>query len=181
MGTRNLICIVKDNQFKLGKYCQWDGYLEGQGQSIAKFIIKNLQNNDGLNRFSNNVDSLVVISNKQEEEYWKKAGADMEVSDLFKEKHPQLHRDCGADILDMIFNTTGLEVSTPEIEFANDALFCEYCYVLDLSNEMLEIYINDSADNRSLQGSRFDKLVFFKKISFKDININTMAEFASEL
>ena len=38
MGTRNLTCIVKDGQYQVAKYCQWDGYPEGQGLKILKYL-----------------------------------------------------------------------------------------------------------------------------------------------
>ena len=30
MGTRHLICVVSDNQYRIAQYGQWDGYPEGQ-------------------------------------------------------------------------------------------------------------------------------------------------------
>ena len=38
MGTRHLICVVKDNEYKLAQYGQWDGYPEGQGVNILRFL-----------------------------------------------------------------------------------------------------------------------------------------------
>ena len=38
MGTRHLICVVKDGEFKVAQYGQWDGYFSGQGQNILNFL-----------------------------------------------------------------------------------------------------------------------------------------------
>jgi len=49
MGTRHLICVVKDGEYKVAQYGQWDGYLSGQGQDIVKFIIKSMEKDKFLN------------------------------------------------------------------------------------------------------------------------------------
>ena len=38
MGTRHLICVVSDNQYRIAQYGQWDGYPEGQGAAILEFL-----------------------------------------------------------------------------------------------------------------------------------------------
>lgn len=141
MGTRNLICVVKDNEFKLTKYCQWDGYLSGQGKDIVNIIIR--FNTEGLwGEFRKHVDGLVYLSDKDVNNRWKEFDKDSYLQDIqFCDKYPSLHRDTGANILNLIlFNN--LEVTKPDPEFAYrvGGLSCEYCYVLDLDDDVLEIY-----------------------------------------
>lgn len=38
MGTRNLTMMVIDGKFRIAQYGQWDGYPEGQGITILKFM-----------------------------------------------------------------------------------------------------------------------------------------------
>jgi len=94
MGTRNLTCVVKDGEYKIAQYCQWDGYPSGNGVEILEFL-KNMDRN----HFENRVNDCVFISSDEVHERWKECGADdsgfvdLEISDKFKEKYPLLHRD----------------------------------------------------------------------------------------
>ena len=38
MGTRNLIVIRHEGELKVGKYCQYDGFIEGQGKLLFGFL-----------------------------------------------------------------------------------------------------------------------------------------------
>lgn len=38
MGTRHLTCVVKNNEYKVAQYGQWDGYPSGQGVNILNFL-----------------------------------------------------------------------------------------------------------------------------------------------
>ena len=38
MGTRNLTMVISENKTKVAQYGQWDGYPEGQGKTILKFL-----------------------------------------------------------------------------------------------------------------------------------------------
>ena len=63
----------------------------------------------------------------------------MDQVDKFNEQWPNLNRDYGARILDYVYWNNGARVHL-EVEFAGDSLFCEWCYVIDLDNDTLEIY-----------------------------------------
>lgn len=41
MGTRHLISVVLDGEYKIAQYGQWDGYPSGQGQAIVDFLLDN--------------------------------------------------------------------------------------------------------------------------------------------
>jgi hypothetical protein len=34
MGTRNLIAVFFDGEYRVAQYSQWDGYPEGQGGNV---------------------------------------------------------------------------------------------------------------------------------------------------
>ena len=38
MGTRHLIAVQKDGEYKVAQYGQWDGYPEGQGVRVLEFL-----------------------------------------------------------------------------------------------------------------------------------------------
>ena len=100
MGTRHLTCVVKDGEFKVAQYGQWDGYLNGQGKIICDFIIKRLQKPRCLSTFKKRVDQVKQVDGKYVEKLWAKVGAKnglatMDVSDKFKATYPNLHRDFG--------------------------------------------------------------------------------------
>lgn len=177
MGTRNLICVVKDGKFKLTKYCQWDGYLDGQGADIVKFIIKTNQENSWL-RFSDHLDALVYLSDNEIEARLEECGSkgsamvSVDVSAAFLKKYPQLHRDMGADILYKIMDQANLEVDGIDTSFTKES-WCEYCYVLDLDNKVLEIYSRKYGQFLGRFGS---DIVLLCKVLFSKIDSNTIAQ-----
>lgn len=141
MGTRNLTCVVVDNIIKVAQYGQWDGNPEGQGTTIYEF----LQECD-LTDFRNKVRTLTEITPKNIKDAWIKCGAEpdaewvsTEVAEKMKEIYPHLSRDIGAEILSIIANDQAKEVKL-STDFAADSLFCEWAYVLDLDNNVLEVY-----------------------------------------
>ena len=141
MGTRNLTCVQLDGAIKVAQYCQWDGYPSGQGRTIRDFIIKEMDKK----LFCEKVRSLKQVTDRRVNNLWKKCGADgsglcsLEVSKKFRKNYPQFHRDTGAEILKLIQEGKTKEVFL-ELNFAKDSLFCEYCYVVNLDNDILEVY-----------------------------------------
>lgn len=146
MGTRNLTIVVSDGTYKVSQYCQWDGYPSGQGMTIAKFIEKRLSTAEGVAAFKAKLAGLRVLTAEEIHACWKEAGADdsgwatLDVAKKFKEKNAHLNRDFGAQILEYIWTEEKPEVSTPDVSFAGDSLFCEWAYVLDLDAGVLEVF-----------------------------------------
>lgn len=141
MGTRNLSVVIQNNEVRVAQYCQWDGYISGQGLTTLNFL-----RNEMNESFKDKVAKCSWISKEESKKLWVDAGADpesdmvsMDVSDRFKQNNFQLHRDCGADIYSLIQNSEGLKLQN-DINFASDSLFCEWVYVVDLDKNTFEVY-----------------------------------------
>jgi hypothetical protein len=155
MGTRHLIAVQKNNEYKVAQYGQWDGYLSGQGDSILKFFHEN-----DLETFRSKVDNCYFGSQQQIDEVYApytdgNGWMTMEQSAAFKlSEFSHLSRDTGADILDIIMKSDGPLMQVDNIEFAKDSLFCEYAYVIDLDKDILEVYQGFNNDPLP-EGARF--------------------------
>jgi hypothetical protein len=140
MGTRNLICVKSKGKIKVAKYCQWDGYLAGQGLTILEF----LKDEKKLNALRKNIDQCKFISQRQYNlkrvkllGHTKKY-ITMPESDMLKKKLPTFHRDTGAEILNYIAKKPIETVNN--IDFGGDGLFCEFAYIINLDTNKLEIF-----------------------------------------
>lgn len=145
MGTRHLISVIVDGEYKVAQYCQWDGYIAGSGVRIFKFL-QNIISKNLVEDFTQKVRNLKILTSEEVKQYWIEAGASedshfvsLEVAELFKIKYPGLDRDVGPKVLDMILDEKAKETDL-SVEFASNSLFCEYAYVIDLDREQLEIY-----------------------------------------
>lgn len=141
MGTRNLTCVIHNGEFKVAQYCQWDGYIEGQGKDIVEFFTTRFDKGT----FIKNLNTLKIITIEEVSNRWKECGADdsglcnIATSNKFKEQYLHLHRDCGAKILDLIQDGKIKDIYL-YVDFAYDSLFCEYCYIINLDTMELEVY-----------------------------------------
>ena len=140
MGTRHITEVKLGGELKVSQYGQWDGYPEGQGLTIAKFL-----RGVDLEKFKRQVQALGIYTAKDIEQAYLDAGAEkgarwvnMDVSDKVKERHPALSRDYGAGVLQLIHDGVMTRVVL-EKEFKNDSLMCEYVYTIDLDNETVQI------------------------------------------
>jgi hypothetical protein len=132
MGTRHLICVFKDNEYKVAQYGQWDGYPGGQGVRILKFLREEMVRP----AFDSGVAKLRWL-------------AEREIEELNREQvnladYPELSRDTSAELLPLILQSSE-QNNRPiklinHIEFAKDSLFCEWAYVIDLDKNTLEVY-----------------------------------------
>lgn len=141
MGTRNLTIVVSDGQYKVVQYGQWDGYPTGQGQIATNFIINNLISEDGFNSFKEKVDACKFITKANIERKladWNSGLMTLEQEKAFDEVLPELSRNTGAKILEII-NNRSLELQN-SINFANDSIFCEWAWLINLDNKTLEVY-----------------------------------------
>lgn len=125
MGTRNIIAVQYQGEYKIAQYGQWDGYPEGVGASVLNFL-----NACNIEEFKKAVSECewatnIYIDEIEKEEGWYKT-------------HPELSRDTGGEILELILS--GKRVLIDSLEFVKDSLFCEWAYVVDLDSNTFEIY-----------------------------------------
>lgn len=196
MGTRNLTIVVSQGQYKVAQYCQWDGYPTGQGQVVAEFIQFLNESGYNLGLFRNRVDALREMTDEEYQQANEKSGIakgsefiSMQQAEKRKELFPHLSRDTGAGILDMIA-TGEITVVKSSLGFAKDGLFCEWAYVLDLDNEVLEVYQGfqkepttpmDRFHFLSKKKMEYYPIKIVKSMPFKEVTTTTMDELEKEL
>ncbi len=143
MGTRNLTMVIKQEKPVIAQYGQWDGYPSGQGVKILNFLttksIKKFKKKLELVRFATDEDKAEV------ESFMNSIGSSdgwmtMDQSDKYNRKYPLLGRDNGADVLYMIQDNNNPVFLMDSSNFANNSLFCEWAYVVDLDKETFEVY-----------------------------------------
>lgn len=126
MGTRNLTCVFVDGEYKVAQYGQWDGYPEGQGQTVLDFARDDMREAKFRKRL------------KQCE--WVSDATLQSAGDSWLSKYPYVTRDHGAEILGLIQNRKDKPLLRNALSFAADSLMCEWAYVIDLDKRTLEVY-----------------------------------------
>lgn len=150
MGTRHLIAVVKDGTHKIAQYGQWDGYPDGQGATIVRF----LRDKDNYFRLKGAVDNVHYAAEGEVDAILTETGnadligaqwVDMEQAARMNTALPGMSRDVGADILPLVAD--GLRGPlTDAWDFGEDGLFCEWAYVIDCDTDTLEVYAGGSAE-----------------------------------
>lgn len=141
MGTRNLTIVYVDGEYKVAQYCQWDGYPEGQGLTCLKFLRDKMKEE----KFRKELHEVVFIKENLYMKIFKMFGGSEDGlikcsdHDRLKEVFPELHRNTGAKILEMIQNGE-VQLLRNDIEFAAYSLSCEWAYVIDLDKRTFEVY-----------------------------------------
>lgn len=142
MGTRHLIAVMLDGEYKVAQYGQWDGYLEGAGCDVLAFL-----HTVQVPNFYDQVRKLTWIDEEVHKNLWVEAGADPEsefvnydVAKHFGKMYPELSRDTGANILDIVAEGKVQHGLHNSIDFADDSVFCEWAYVIDLDKGTFEVY-----------------------------------------
>lgn len=142
MGTRHLIAVHVDGQYKVAQYGQWDGYPEGQGKGCLEFLRE--QYNPEV--FKTAVRACKFIDEEKMRDlmvsYGQKPDGMIAIQDYnrFSKDHPEFSRDTGSDILKIIQDSPEGLMLESALTFAADSLFCEWAYVIDLDTEMFEVY-----------------------------------------
>lgn len=195
MGTRHLTCVVKDGEYKVAQYGQWDGYYSGAGTEILSFLRDELDHD----KFLANLARTYQPTDEQIKAWWLELGHDIEKDDGFVDytiakqygkKHPSLSRDTGSSILEVIQNTSEPVPLNINKNFAADSLFCEYAYVVDIDKGTFEVFEGFNQEPLA-EGERFYGVtcdgcnknyhpVRLKRIYYLDA-LPTEEEFLSEL
>lgn len=195
MGTRHLTVVVLNKKIKVAQYGQWDGYPDGQGKTIMNFISKKMD----LRKFKKAVSECTFITAETWDTKMKAVGVEpgqewmtSQQSDEFAKLNPQLSRDVGGSILEMIQNKGARELQN-QTDFAADSLFCEYAYVVDLDNKVLEVYKGFNTSGKAkgrfarLKNSdphsngKYSPVSLFKKIDFKNCNAKGLKELMKDV
>lgn len=139
MGTRHITAVKVDGEIKISQYGQWDGYFTGAGAQVQAFL-----KHANLEDFANKVRHLGEYTDEEVGQVWKDFGADdsgwvgMDIANKVEKYRPELSRDTGAEILELVASGKVDKVSL-DLEFRQDEVFCEYAYVVDLDNNTVEI------------------------------------------
>lgn len=142
MGTRNLTAVIKDGDYKVAQYGQWDGYPEGQGETVYYF----LKGEGNLAKLAGNLDKVrwatdadFANANKivgATEEGWLTLEQGQKMNELF----PELSRDTCAEILELVATSERELALSDQRDFLNDSTMCEWAYVVDLDKNELRVY-----------------------------------------
>ncbi len=145
MGTRNLTVVVKDGEYKVAQYGQWDGYPSGNGVEILEFLRKN---------FAELIDKLHLvqwITDEEQDKTWEGIKSDptshwvdFHEASAHEKLYPELSRNTGARILDLILNFEPTE-DKPVLKIYNAIDFasspsCEWAWVIDYDKGTFEAY-----------------------------------------
>lgn len=163
MGTRHLICVVLDGDFRVAQYGQHDGQPGGAGAEVVRFLRR-----VDLETFKARVRGCRLVTRHEfascdeiRDAFRTQLGhltnvcsALLEAGDIdFAREYrirsylrpgsmTHLSRDCSAQILYAILTRDepgGLPL-IDERGFAGDSASCEWAYVIDLDGGALEIY-----------------------------------------
>lgn len=130
MGTRNLTAVFYKGEYRIAQYGQWDGYPEGQGKTVLEFVRDRMDRDKFLAKLL----ALRELTAAKSEEI------DRNNKDDWQRLYPQLSRDAGAEILDLVqAGPDGMWIKR-YLAFAADSLFCEWAYVLDFDKNTFEAY-----------------------------------------
>ena len=136
----------------VAQYCQWDGYLEGQGAKLLEFLLVpgNIERlKKGLTRITPVDDQTVQdILDKHSYSTFKNNKKVCECGSAVSFQEPEkcfpstLNRDTGAKILDIIAAARPDDYIPVQLslDFAANGLFCEFCYCVDLDAEVFEVF-----------------------------------------
>lgn len=140
MGTRNLTAVIKDGEYKIAQYGQWDGYPEGQGETVYNF----LKGAGNLDKLISNLDKVRWAVDADYAKLREAVGlsdngwATLEQGQKINELFPELSRDTCADILELVANTERELALKDDHEFLEDGA-CEWAYTINLDTNELEI------------------------------------------
>lgn len=135
----------------VAQYTQFDGYPEGQGARILNFLL----HSDNIERLKAGLSNIITINcgtvDEMKERIHEAAMSRNMISSksecrcdacLGEDSWPSLSRETGSQILQIIADST-IEKPVPiflDLEFANDGLFCEWAYVVDLDTGVFEVF-----------------------------------------
>ena len=152
MSTRGSVGYIHKGEYN-GTYNHSDSYPDGLGEEVVAAVRKI----EDWEKFKANYEKLKWVPRdykptKAEIEAHKK-WANLGVSEQkYEDVYCLLREMQGADLIPLVYEgVVGLCINNSD--FIKDSLFCEYAYVLDLDNMMLEFY--EGYQHEPQEGNRF--------------------------
>ena len=145
MGTRNLICVMQNEEYKVAQYASTNGYPSRQGVRILHI----LRNEETVKKLKENLKKCRWISPAELKICRKNVGYKPNEpivpcipcdTDKFSETYPHLTGDTGASVLELIAESTNGLNLIDSLEFGKNSLFCEWAYVVDFDKNTFEVY-----------------------------------------
>ena len=152
MGTRHLTAVHVDGEYKIAQYGQWDGYPEGQGKTVLTFA-RTIASLEDRAAFAEKVRKCRWITQAEIDQINAKIQSG-EVKNWLK-VWPALHRDTGAEILELVAKSDNGLALVNQIAFAADSLFCEWAWVIDLDAGTFEGYEGFNESHPLTEEDRF--------------------------
>lgn len=184
MGTRNLISIKSENKIKVAKYCQWDGYPDGQGVDILN-ILRNLD----FKKLKKNIKNIKELSEESLKELYEKEGITvgdfitMEEAERFKKSYPQLDRDMGAEIIKYVEENES-PILFHQAGAGMEKTWCQWFYILDLDEMSLLVFTEAPFKTIEKDNYNLEEVELQKEKALKIYNVNqlpTDEDFVEEL
>jgi hypothetical protein len=189
MGTRHLITAFDEQgELKVAQYGQWDGYPEGQGITMLNILRFTTRTDytgklvsevaDGLARCRwGSEDELNAIYNSLPEMSY--VGTDDQKS--FDLLYPNLTRDTGANILNVVAWSVGEVLLVDHSDFAQDELFCEGIYSVNYQSKMFtskygELLVSFPLDDLPTNQEYLDAFDKAKRDFYDNVRANARAE-----
>ena len=112
MGTRGIIAVIHEGQYKVTKYGQYDHYPEGQGLDILHWLKHPHRQNDSfVSRFAQRLENVVPATEKDIQDAVGEVTGDpyqngftVEQMNRYKALYPNFSIGTGAKILDVIWD-----------------------------------------------------------------------------
>ena len=139
MGTRGTYGFRKNGEDKL-TYNHYDSYPDGLGRTVVEFCKNHTieELNDTFDKITL-VDERTTPTEKQIDTCIKNGLADFSVSSQQKTDWYCLLRNCQGD-LESLFVMEDEAYMIDNCEFIKDSLWCEYGYIINLDDNVLEYY-----------------------------------------
>lgn len=152
MGTRGTYGFRKDGIDKL-TYNHWDSYPDGLGRTVVEFC-----KNHDVEELKNIFDKIIMVdkntppTEKQIDECIENGFTDFNVSSGSKTDWYCLLRNCQGD-LECLAKAKNHAYMEDNSNFIKDSLWCEYGYIINLDDEVLEFY--KGFQNIPQEGNRY--------------------------
>jgi len=146
MGTRHLIAVKIDGEYKVAQYGQWDGYLSGHGVKILRFLnsrhkkYERFKNRVRKCSFYTEADFELIDSKINDRGFMNVEWSDVPVK--WQHVYPQLDRDLCSRILSFVAGTKNKEIKLRNsIKFSCE-IGCDYAYVIDFDTHTFEVFVS---------------------------------------